>query len=219
MLKQVSRRLTYANVVSTLGLFLVLTGGTAMAVNGSLPGQNTVGSADIIDNEVRSPDIADGRIFNVDIGGETITGPKVKNDTLTGADVNESTLGKVPSASSADSVNGKTAAELEGARAYAVVKGGGLCGDPVAFCQVRRSKGVAYAVHVTKSSYCVGVNGISALDPTSLAVVTPNVASPDVWARWRGAQEGNVNCVGSEFEVATGLGQNGIPADFTIVIP
>jgi len=68
MLQQVSRRLTYANVVSTLGLFLVLTGGTAMAVNGSLPGQNTVGSKDIINNEV------------------------------TGADVNESTLGKVPSA-------------------------------------------------------------------------------------------------------------------------
>jgi len=58
MLKQVSRRLTYANVVSTLGLFLVLTGGTAMAVNGSLPGQNTVGSADIINGEVKTTDLA-----------------------------------------------------------------------------------------------------------------------------------------------------------------
>jgi hypothetical protein len=78
---------------------------------------------------------------------------------------------------------------------------------------------VAYAVHVGKGTYCVGVNGISAADPTSLAVVTPNVASDAVWARWRGGQEGNVNCVGSEFEVLTGLGQNAVHADFTIVIP
>jgi hypothetical protein len=50
--------------------------------------------------------------------------------------------------------------------------------------------------------------------------IQPQSANGDavVWARWRGAQKGNVNCVGSEFEVLTGLGQNAVHADFTIVI-
>ena len=73
-------------------LFLVLAGGTAYAVDGSLPGQNTVGSDDIINNDVKSADIADGRIFNVDLADNLITGQKMKDGTLTGADVENSSL-------------------------------------------------------------------------------------------------------------------------------
>lgn len=45
--------LTYANVMATLAVFLVLSGGTAVALNGS----NTVFSDDIVDNEVRTADV------------------------------------------------------------------------------------------------------------------------------------------------------------------
>ena len=47
-----------SNVIGYVALFIAL-GGSAYAVNGSLPGKNTVGSADIIDGEVKTSDIAE----------------------------------------------------------------------------------------------------------------------------------------------------------------
>src|SRR4051794_94046 len=82
MLSRIRSRLTYANVVATLSLFLVLSGGTAVALTGS----NTVFSDDIVDNQVKSAD--------------------VRNDTLTGGDVKESSLGQVPQAGNAGTLDG-----------------------------------------------------------------------------------------------------------------
>ena len=65
-------QLTYANVVSTLCLFIVVTGGTAIAAVAA----NQVTSRSIKNNAVKSPD--------------------VKDNSLTGADVNESTLTGLP---------------------------------------------------------------------------------------------------------------------------
>jgi hypothetical protein len=70
--------LTYANVVSTICLFLLL-GGVAWAAT-ALP-KNSVGT----------PQLKNG----------AVTGAKVKDGSLTGADINASTLGQVPSAASA----------------------------------------------------------------------------------------------------------------------
>jgi hypothetical protein len=53
-MRRLRDRLTYANVISTLALFLVLTGGTAVALSGS----NTVFSDDIVDGQVKSPDLS-----------------------------------------------------------------------------------------------------------------------------------------------------------------
>src|SRR5688572_21872370 len=78
--------------VGLLALFVALGGTTAWAVDGPNPGQNTVGSEDIIGNEVKSDDIGNGRIFNLDIADEVITGQKLKNGTVTGSDVDELSL-------------------------------------------------------------------------------------------------------------------------------
>ncbi|HWL64526.1 MAG TPA: hypothetical protein VNP73_00990 [Actinomycetota bacterium] len=78
--------------VGLLALFVALGGTTAWAVDGPNPGQNTIGSEDIIGNEVKSDDIGNGRIFNVDIADEIITGQKLLNGTVTGADVDENTI-------------------------------------------------------------------------------------------------------------------------------
>jgi hypothetical protein len=83
MLSRIRSRITYANVVATLALFLVLSGGTAVALQGS----NTVFSDDIVDNQVNSAD--------------------VRNDSLTGGDVKESGLGRVPQAGNADTLDGQ----------------------------------------------------------------------------------------------------------------
>ena len=65
-MKSLSSRLTYANVVSTLCLLLLVGGGAAYAA--SRLGKNTVGSKQLKKNAV--------------------TGAKVKNQSLTGKDVN-----------------------------------------------------------------------------------------------------------------------------------
>src|SRR3954471_8908944 len=115
--------LTYANVMVTILAFLVLGGGTAVALDGS----NTVFSDDIVNGEVKNADIgtsevkansvapdslgsakiADGSVKNADLatgasssntiadGG--IQGVDVKNNTLTGTQIDESTLSGIPS--------------------------------------------------------------------------------------------------------------------------
>ena len=94
-----ARHLTYANVVSTLALFLVVAGGLAYAAN-------TVFSSDIVDGEVKS----------VDIANEAITGDDVKNGALKGADVLESSLTLVPDA---DKLDGLSSAAFERSSRYA----------------------------------------------------------------------------------------------------
>jgi hypothetical protein len=80
-MKGIRSRLTYANVVSTLALFLVGAGGTAFAA-GQLA-KNSVGTAQI--------------------KNKAITTAKIKNGAVTGAKINLSTLGTVPSAGTATS--------------------------------------------------------------------------------------------------------------------
>jgi hypothetical protein len=56
-MRRVRQHLTYSNVISTLCLFLLLGGGTAVALSGS----NTVFSDDIVNNQVRSADVRSPR--------------------------------------------------------------------------------------------------------------------------------------------------------------
>ncbi|HEX6780800.1 MAG TPA: hypothetical protein VF125_02080 [Solirubrobacterales bacterium] len=76
-------KLTYANVVSTIALFLAI-GGGATAIALSLP-----------KNSVKSKQLAKEAVKNSDIAKDGVTGDKVK----------ESTLGKVPLAAHADSAD------------------------------------------------------------------------------------------------------------------
>ena len=77
----------------------------------------------MLDNSLTGADVNDNSLTGADVNDNSLTGADVNDNSLTGADVNESTLGKVPSAVNADSVNGKSAADLEGARASAIVAG------------------------------------------------------------------------------------------------
>jgi hypothetical protein len=103
-----------SNVIGYVALFIALSG-TAYAVDGPLPGQDQVGSADIINNDVQSADLRDGNVAAADIRTSAVTTGKIlDNDVrstdvldngLTGADVNEATLGKVPDADTLDGVD------------------------------------------------------------------------------------------------------------------
>lgn len=98
-MRELTRHLTYANVVSSLCLVLVLGGGAAYAAN-------TVFSSDIVDGEVKSADIGNDQVRSADVRDHTragggLTGVDILGDSLGGSEINESTLGPVPQATQA----------------------------------------------------------------------------------------------------------------------
>lgn len=107
-MKQIRRRLTYANVMSSIAVFLVLGGATALAA-GHL-GKNTVGTKQLKKNAVTAAKIKKNAVTAAKIKNETITGAKVKNGSLTGAKIDLSTLGTVPSADKANTASSASTA-------------------------------------------------------------------------------------------------------------
>jgi hypothetical protein len=91
-MKSLRQRLSYANVISTLCLFLLLGGGAAIAAGLA---KNSVGTKQLKKNAV--------------------TTAKIKKDAVTGAKVKESTLATVPSASVANSLSPLEATHIVGA--------------------------------------------------------------------------------------------------------
>jgi hypothetical protein len=120
------KHLTYANIVSSICLFLLLGGGAALAADQL--GKNTVGTKQLKKNAVTaakiknnavtgvkipanaisSEKIADGAVTLAKLGSNSVDSSKVIDKSLTGIDVapesltgdniNESTLGAVPNA-------------------------------------------------------------------------------------------------------------------------
>jgi hypothetical protein len=111
--KHLSRRLTYANVMSTIAVFLVLGGATAFAA--SQLGKNSVGSKQLKSNAVTTAKIKK----------EAVTATKVKKHSLTGTQINVAKLPTVPSATHAASAD--SASSLTGLEAIHLV---GAAGQP-----------------------------------------------------------------------------------------
>jgi len=86
-LKFARKRLTYANVMSSIAVFLVLGGGAAYAAK-------KIGS-----NQLKANSVTTAKIKK-----NAVTGAKVKNKSLTGSDINLSKLGTVPNASNVETV-------------------------------------------------------------------------------------------------------------------
>jgi hypothetical protein len=84
VLEKLRHRLTYANVMATIAVFIALGGSSyaALTISGS------------------------------DIRNRSIAGKKLKRNTVTGKQVRESRLSRVPRARNADRLNGATAASL-----------------------------------------------------------------------------------------------------------
>jgi hypothetical protein len=108
-LKRFSNRLSPATVIASIALFVSLGGVSYGVATGSID------SREIKNNTIRSKDIRNSQVYTQDIRNSTVRGKDVRNNTLTGADILESSLGKVPSAASADNANtvsGKSANDL-----------------------------------------------------------------------------------------------------------
>ena len=103
----IRNRITYANVMATIAVFLVLGGATAVAA--SKLGKNTVGTkqlkansvttAKLKRNAVTEAKLKTGAVTEQKVKDSAITTAKIKDGAVTGAKVQTATLGTVPSAS------------------------------------------------------------------------------------------------------------------------
>jgi hypothetical protein len=132
------RRPSPALVIALIALFISLSGVAYGVATGSIDSreiaQNTIRSGDVRNNEVRSRDLRNNEVRTrdlrnnevrgVDIRNSTVQGREVALNTLTGDDIDESRLGKVPSATSADTaVQAASAASAASAQNSAAVDG------------------------------------------------------------------------------------------------
>jgi hypothetical protein len=92
------RHLTYANVISTLCLFLVLGGGAAFAA--TKLAKSSVGT-----EQLKGEAVTKGKM-----APNSVNSKKVVNGSLTGEDIASSTLGKVPNAGYAENAGHATTA-------------------------------------------------------------------------------------------------------------
>ncbi len=100
-MSRLSGKLTYANVVSTLCLFLLLGGGALAATHLA---KNSVGTNQIKKNAVVTSKIKNGAVTGAKLANGAITGEKVQGGSLTGTQINASTLGTVPTAQTANTL-------------------------------------------------------------------------------------------------------------------
>lgn len=101
------RRPSPAMIIALIALFVSLSGVSYGVATGYIDSReiknNQVRSIDIRNNEIRTRDLRNNQVRGIDIRNSSVQGRDIALNTVTGNDVNESTLGKVPSAGTADS--------------------------------------------------------------------------------------------------------------------
>ncbi|MGN6558574.1 MAG: hypothetical protein ACTHLH_11280 [Solirubrobacterales bacterium] len=112
-MKKIRKRLTYANVMSSIAVFLVIGGASAFAA--SHLAKNSVGTKQLKNGAVTTGKLKKNAVTTAKIKNNAVNGSKVQDQSLTGADINLSTLGTVPSAANAaNATNATNAAHLAG---------------------------------------------------------------------------------------------------------
>lgn len=99
-MKLIRKRLTYANVMSSIAVFLVLGGASAYAAK-------KIGSNEIKGNSITTGKIKKNAVTASKIKKNSITTAKIKNGAVTGPKINLSTVGTVPSATTASNLVGQ----------------------------------------------------------------------------------------------------------------
>ena len=106
------RRPSPALVIACIALFVSLSGVSYGVATGFIDSReiknNSIVSRDVRNNTMRTFDIRNNEVRGFDIRNSSVQGRDLAFNTVTGADVNESSLGKVPSATAADSAANAT---------------------------------------------------------------------------------------------------------------
>jgi hypothetical protein len=156
--KRIRKRLTYANVMSSIAVFLVLGGASAYAAkkigSNEIKGNSittgkikkeAVAAAKIKNSAVVTNKLANGAVTSAKLADNAVTTSKIANDAVTGPKVKESSLDEVPKAALA--VTAESA-------------------QPSAFGQINtpgtiegvNSKNIVKAEKVGEGEYCVTAN-------------------------------------------------------------
>lgn len=176
-MKQISKRLTYANVMSSLAVFLILGGATAFAavkkVGANEIKANSIKTGKIVKEAVTAgklkkgavgeSKIADGAVTTNKIADNAVTTNKIADKAVTGAKINLTTLGTVPNATTATTANVANGVANE---FFAVVKADGTL--------VRGTPGV------TSNTEGTGITRVIIGRPTvdCFTVATPGGSNP-----------------------------------------
>jgi hypothetical protein len=153
---RIRARLTYANVISTVALFVALGGASYAALK--LPA-NSIGTVQIRSNAVNSAKVQDGSLLGKDFKAGELPAGRPGANGQPGA----------PGSAGTNGTNG-----LDGtARAYAYVDPS-TCTGAQATCTTTRSKSVSAVVHMQTGIYCVGVTNISSSGALAMAGVETN---------------------------------------------
>jgi len=84
-MKSIRKRLTYANVISTLGVFFLLAGGSALAAKQL--GKKTVGAKQLKSNAVTTAKIKKAAVTRAKIAANAIDSTKVADGSVTGSKI------------------------------------------------------------------------------------------------------------------------------------
>jgi hypothetical protein len=220
-------RLTYANVVSSIALFLVLTGGAAYALDGSNTvftddivngevkigdvGQGAVATEEIVNNQVKAADIGDGEVKAADIANGQVTADElaansVRSDEVADGQVRTQEIGN--GQVQAQDLAPGVAPGASGARAWGLVAPEGT---------LLRSKQVTAVTEPSWGTYCI--DPAPGIDPTTAVMVvgedlTHGSTDPGTdgvsHVEWR---SGGVDCPAGTMEVQTFFG-DGSPRTF-----
>jgi hypothetical protein len=110
--KQIRKRVTYANVMSSIAVFLVLGGASAYAAK-------KIGSNEIKGNSITTGKIKKEAVSASKIKKNSITTVKIANGAVTGAKLNLGTVGTVPNAAHANSADNANNANTVGGQTVA----------------------------------------------------------------------------------------------------
>jgi len=104
--KQIRKRITYANVMSSIAVFLVLGGASAYAAK-------KIGSNEIKGNSITTGKLKKEAVTAAKIKANSVTTGKIANGAVTGAKVSLNSLGTVPSAENANKLGGLSASAYQ----------------------------------------------------------------------------------------------------------
>jgi hypothetical protein len=92
---RIRTKLTYANVVATLALFLVISGGTALGVTYVVSSNSQVGPSTISGHKPptgKHSNIITGSVNGTDLSANSVNSSKVTNGSLLGSDLNATSV-------------------------------------------------------------------------------------------------------------------------------
>ncbi len=154
-MKQIRKRITYANVMSSIAVFLVLGGGAAYAAK-------KIGSNEIKGNSITTGKIKKEAVSASKIKKNSVTTAKIANGAVTGAKINLGSVGTVPNATHAVTADTATIGSSPVAYAHINSEGKLIAAD---------SRGVVQGNLILESTAAYCFKGLPFAFKTAMAVV------------------------------------------------